>query len=101
VHAEHERALGHSASGQLSWAVSERAEPMKFLIHDRDRKFTERFDEVFRSGEIEVVRTPFRAPCASRIANSRAQSRIQRENLKFETHRLPDASDQPMPKCLN
>ena len=53
---------------QLSWTLPERAEPIKFLIRDRDRKFTERFDEVFRSDGIEVVRTPFRAPQANGVA---------------------------------
>ena len=53
---------------QLLWTLSERAEPMKFLIRDRDQKFTERFDEVFRSDGIEVVRTPFRAPQANGVA---------------------------------
>ena len=48
--------------------MSERAEPLKFLIRDRDQKFTERFDEVFLSGGIEVVRTPFRAPQANGVA---------------------------------
>jgi putative transposase len=51
---------------QLSWTLSERAEPMKFLIRDRDQKFTERFDEVFRSGGIEVVRT-VRSECLDRL----------------------------------
>jgi putative transposase len=53
---------------QVSWTLSERSEPMKFLIRDRDQKFTEGFDEVFRSGGIEVVRTPFRAPQANGVA---------------------------------
>jgi putative transposase len=53
---------------QVSWTLSERAEPLKFLIRDRDQKFTERFDEVFLSGRIEVVRTPFRAPQANGVA---------------------------------
>jgi len=30
---------------QLSWTLAERAEPMRFLIRDRDQKFTDRFDE--------------------------------------------------------
>jgi hypothetical protein len=33
----------------LSWALAERAEPIRFLIRDRDQKFTDRFDDVFRS----------------------------------------------------
>jgi hypothetical protein len=53
---------------RVSWTLSERAEPMKFLICDRDQKFTERFDEMFRSGGTEVVRTPFRAPQANGVA---------------------------------
>jgi putative transposase len=53
---------------QLSWTLAERSEPMRFLIRDRDQKFTERFDEVFWSAGIEVVRTPFRAPQANGVA---------------------------------
>ena len=53
---------------QLPWTLAERSESMRFLIRDRDQKFTERFDEVFRSDGIEVVRTPFRAPQANGVA---------------------------------
>ena len=53
---------------QLSWTVAERSEPLRFLIRDRDQKFTDRFDDVFRSEVIEVVRTPFRAPHANGVA---------------------------------
>jgi putative transposase len=53
---------------QLSWTLAERAEPMRFLIRDRDQKLMERFDEVFRSEGIEIVRTPFRAPQANGVA---------------------------------
>jgi transposase InsO family protein len=43
----------------------ERAEPIRFLIHDRDSKLTAAFDEVFRSDGIRVIRTPVRAPRAN------------------------------------
>jgi transposase InsO family protein len=43
----------------------ERAEPIRFLIHDRDSKFTAGFDEVFRSDGIRTIRTPVRAPRAN------------------------------------
>jgi putative transposase len=52
----------------LSWTLAERAEPIRFLIRDRDRKFTDAFDEVFRADGIAVVRTPFRAPQANGVA---------------------------------
>jgi transposase InsO family protein len=38
------------------------------VIRDRDRKFTDTFDEVFRSAGCEIVRTPFRAPQANGVA---------------------------------
>jgi putative transposase len=50
---------------QLSWTLTERAEPLRFLIRDRDQKFNDQFDEVFRSQETEIVRTPFRTPQAN------------------------------------
>ena len=43
----------------------ERTEPIRFLIHDRDSKFTAAFDEVFRSDGIRTIRTPVRAPRAN------------------------------------
>ncbi len=42
-----------------------RAEPIRFLIHDRDSKFTAAFDEVFCSEGIRTIRTPVRAPRAN------------------------------------
>jgi putative transposase len=53
---------------QLTWTLTERPAPIRFLIRDRDQKFTSCFDEVFRSEGIEIVRTPFRAPQANGVA---------------------------------
>jgi transposase len=43
----------------------ERTEPIRFLIHDRDSKFTATFDEVFRTEGIRAIKTPVRAPNAN------------------------------------
>ncbi len=42
--------------------------PVRLLIHDRDRKFSQGFNEVFRSEGIEVIRTPVQAPNANAFA---------------------------------
>jgi putative transposase len=54
---------------QVSWTLPERSEPIRFLIRDRAQKFTDRFDDVFRSDGIEVVRTPYRTPQANGVAS--------------------------------
>ena len=41
---------------------------VRFLIRDRDSKYSGSFDEVFRSDGIRTVKTPVRAPKANAIA---------------------------------
>jgi putative transposase len=53
---------------QLAWSLPERSAPLRFLIRDRDSKYTCSFDAVFRSEGFEIVRTPVRAPKANAIA---------------------------------
>ncbi len=53
---------------QLTWGWTERRTPVRFLIRDRDSKFTRDFDIVFRTEGIEIVRTPVRAPKANAVA---------------------------------
>jgi putative transposase len=40
-------------------------QPFRFLVHDRDTKFSHAFDEIFRTERIKVIRTPIQAPNAN------------------------------------
>src|SRR5207249_1761517 len=53
---------------QLAWELPERSTPLRFLIRDRDSKFTRDFDAVFTSEGIKIIKTPVRAPKANAIA---------------------------------
>jgi putative transposase len=48
--------------------LDDQAEGLKFLIRDRDAKFTAAFDAVFTSAAARIIRTPVRAPRANAIA---------------------------------
>jgi putative transposase len=45
--------------------LDDRSERPRFLIYDRDTKFSRAFDSIFRSEGVEIVRTPIRAPNAN------------------------------------
>ncbi len=49
----------------LTMTLAERPRPVRFLIHDRDAKFSAAFDELFRSEGARVIRTPIQAPNAN------------------------------------
>ena len=53
---------------QVAWTFTERANPVRILIRDRDRKFTADFDAVFEAENIRILRTPIQAPEANGIA---------------------------------
>jgi transposase InsO family protein len=48
--------------------LGEYAAQFRFLIRDRDSKFTAAFDAVFSGADIRIIRTPVRAPRANAIA---------------------------------
>jgi putative transposase len=67
---------------QHVWLIRDEALPIRFLIHDRDTKFSSRFDSVFISEGIEVIRTPFRTPQATAVAERWVRS-IREECLDY------------------
>ncbi|HEV8527813.1 MAG TPA: integrase core domain-containing protein, partial [Actinomycetes bacterium] len=60
--------------------LGEQATAFKFLIRDRDAKFTRAFDDVWRSTGAEVIRTPVQAPNANAVAE-RWVGTVRRECL--------------------
>jgi putative transposase len=49
----------------LLMKLDDRQRAFRFLIHDRDSKFTGDVDTIFRSEGIEIIRTPVQAPNAN------------------------------------
>ena len=49
-------------------AMGERLRDLRFVIRDRDSKFSGPFDEVIRTEGVKIVKTPIRAPKANAFA---------------------------------
>ena len=59
---------------QVVWKLAESKADIRFLIRDRDSKFTQEFDTVFQSEGTQIIQTPFRAPNANSYAECWART---------------------------
>lgn len=68
MRAQHTLPLNWVAQQGRNLAIEERLKNVRFLVHDRDVKFSGPFDRIMRCEGVKVIKTPFRAPKANAVA---------------------------------
>jgi hypothetical protein len=88
----------------LAMELDERMDSLRFLIRDRDTKFTAAFDEVLRAGGVRIIKAPPQAPRANAICG-RLVGTLRREvfdQMLIFNEKHPERPDQPIsPGRLN
>ena len=72
--------MDHQAVRNLAYDLGAWLEELRFLIRDRDTKFTAAFDTVFAADDIHIITSPAQAPRANAICE-RLVDTLRRELL--------------------
>jgi transposase InsO family protein len=82
LYCQPQRGVVTQQARQFTWRLQEQRPRVRYLIRDRDSKFTRDFDAVFASEGIRIVKTPVRASKANAYAE-RFVGTIRRECLDW------------------
>ena len=83
--------------------LGEHADSFKFLIRDRDTKFTAAFDTVLTAAGIRIIKTPVQAPranaTAERWVGSARRECTDRMLVAGERHLVREHEIEPATQC--
>jgi len=82
------------AARNLLLDLDRHADRFRFLVRDRDSKFTDTFDTVFRTAGIDILRTPPRSPRANAYAERWVRT-VRTECLDWTVSRCPNTRSVP------